>query len=206
MNAAGLTDRRITRIEGRAVAVRGDDIDTDRIIPARYLRCVTFEGLGEHAFEDDRRALAGKSQVHPFDDPRHQEASILVVNRNFGCGSSREHAPQSLLRRGIRAMVGESFAEIFFGNCIALGLPCLTAGREAVEELILFAQGHPEGRVSVDIATGKITFGDHRVEGRIPPGSREALLAGSWDATGFLLDRYQEVETVAARLPYVRGF
>ena len=197
---------KIRSVEGPVIAVRGDDIDTDRIIPARYLRCVTFEGLGEHAFEDDRRGLAGKGKLHPFDDPRYRSATILAVNCNFGCGSSREHAPQSLLRRGIRAIVGESFAEIFFGNCLALGLPCLTAGHAEVEQLMGFAESDPTGRAVIDIASGKISFGGRAITGQLPPGPREALVLGTWDATGLLLDRFGEVEAVAGRLPYVRGF
>ena len=197
---------RLARVEGTAIAVRGDDIDTDRIIPARFLRCVTFEGLGEHAFEDDRRALSGKGKPHPFDDPRRRGAAVLVVNRNFGCGSSREHAPQSLQRRGLRAIVGESFAEIFFGNCVALGIPCLTASHEEVEELMAFVDAKPEERVSIDIATGDVSFGGRRIAARMPPGPRDSLLRGTWDATGLLLDRFEEVERVAGRLPYVAGF
>src|SRR5687767_11914328 len=193
-------------VTGRGIPLRGDDIDTDRIIPARFLRCVTFEGLGEHAFEDDRRGLAEKGRLHPFDDSRYQGATILAVNRNFGCGSSREHAPQSLIRRGIRALVGESFAEIFFGNCLALGLPCLTAGHAEVEQLMQFAESDPTGRAIIDIASGKISFGGRAITGQLPPGPRESLVLGTWDATGLLLDRFGEVEAVAGRLPYVRGF
>ncbi len=200
------TPRRISRIEGRAVPVRGDDIDTDRIIPARYLRCVTFEGLGEHVFEDDRKALREKDPVHPFDDRRHQGAEILVVNRNFGSGSSREHAPQALQRWGIRAILGESFAEIFFGNCVALGIPCLTASRESVGALMEFADADPTGKVTIDIGTGDVTFGGRRIPSRLPPGPRDAFIRGTWDATGLLLENYHQVEAVAARLPYLRGF
>ncbi len=204
--AAGPEHLRIARVEGPVIPVRGDDIDTDRIIPARYLRCVTFEGLGEHAFEDDRRALSQKGKLHPFDDPRHRDATILAVNRNFGCGSSREHAPQSLLRRGIRAIVGESFAEIFFGNCLALGIPCLTASHGDVEELQKFSEAEPAGRATIDIATGRISFAGRTITGHLPAGPRESLVLGTWDATGLLLDRYAEVEAVARSLPYVRGF
>jgi 3-isopropylmalate/(R)-2-methylmalate dehydratase small subunit len=206
MSAAAGGPRRIERVEGTLVAVRGDDIDTDRIIPARFLRCVTFEGLGEHAFADDRRALREMGALHPFDDPRHQGAAILVVNRNFGCGSSREHAPQSLLRRGIRALVGESFAEIFSGNCLALGLPCLTAGREVVEELMRLAEAEPSSRAAIDIASGEVAAGGRRLAAVLPPAARESLLLGTWDATGLLLERYGEVEALAARLPYLAGF
>ena len=204
--AAGPDHLRIARIEGPVIPVRGDDIDTDRIIPARYLRCVTFEGLGEHAFEDDRRALTEKGKLHPFDDSRHGSAVILAVNRNFGCGSSREHAPQSLLRRGIRAIAGESFAEIFFGNCLALGIPCLTASHSEIEELMSFAETEPSAGASVDIASGKISFGGRAITGHLPPGPRESLLLGTWDATGLLLDRFEEVQAVAQGLPYIRGF
>lgn len=197
---------KITRAEGKAVAVRGDDIDTDRIIPARFLRCVTFEGLGDHAFEDERKEVREKGGQHPLDDPRHRGATILVVNRNFGCGSSREHAPQSLLGRGIRAILGESFAEIFFGNCQNLGLPCLTVPAEGVEALMGFAETRPEDNVAVDVASGLITAGEHRIMGHIPPGPRNAFLRGTWSSTGLLLDRYHEVEALAERLPYLRGF
>ena len=205
-SARGPEHLRVERIEGRLVPVRGDDIDTDRIIPARYLRCVTFEGLGEHAFEDDRKAAAAKGSVHSFDDPRHAGAAVLLVNRNFGCGSSREHAPQSLKLRGIRAIAGESFAEIFFGNCVALGLPCLTASREDIESLMRLAETDPGAAASIDIASGVVTFGGRRITARIPPGARDSLLLGTWDATALLLDRFHEVEAAAERLPYVAGF
>ncbi len=196
---------RMERIEGRTVAVRGDNIDTDRIIPARYLRCVTFEGLGEHAFEDDRRALAarGGGAVHPFDDPRHGGAEVLVVNRNFGSGSSREHAPQSLARRGIRALVGESFAEIFFANCTSLGIPCLTADRGDVEALMRFAETRPAEKAVVDLMAGEVSFGGRTIKARMPPGPRQAFLRGTWDVQDLLLQDYGEVEAVARRLPYI---
>jgi 3-isopropylmalate/(R)-2-methylmalate dehydratase small subunit len=191
----------VTRIEGRAVPVRGNDIDTDRIIPARYLRSVTFDGLGEHAFEDDRKAGG-----HPFDDPRFQGASILVVNRNFGCGSSREHAPQSLMRWGIRAVVGESFAEIFRGNCTAMGIPCVTA--EGAEVLLLMeaVEAEPGQAVAVDLRTKTVTYGDKVVRVQMPDSARSQLLEGAWDATGQLLEGAEAVRATAARLPYVTGF
>ncbi len=204
--ALGPASLRVERIEGRAIPVRGDAIDTDRIIPARYLRCVTFEGLGEHAFEDDRKGLAAQGKVHSFDDPRFRGTSILAVNKNFGCGSSREHAPQSLLRWGIKALVGESFAEIFFGNCVALGIPCLTADPADVETLMAFVEREPSSAVAIDIAAGEVRFGGRRIAGRLPAGPRDAFLRGIWDATGLLTDRFDEVEAVAGRLPYLSGF
>jgi len=202
----GPASLRVERIEGRAVPVRGDAIDTDRIIPARYLRCVTFEGLGDHAFADDRKGLSAQGKVHPFDNPRFRGASILIVNKNFGCGSSREHAPQSLLRWGIKALVGESFAEIFFGNCVALGIPCLTADRAGIEPLMAAVERDPSTAVAIDIAAEEVRFGGTRIAGRLPAGPRDAFLRGIWDATGLLTDRFEEIEAVASRLPYIGGF
>jgi 3-isopropylmalate/(R)-2-methylmalate dehydratase small subunit len=208
----------LERVSGRGIPVRGDDIDTDRIIPARFLRCVTFEGIGEHAFEDDRSAMAlaasgdPKSALHPFDQPRFQGASILVVNRNFGCGSSREHAPQALLRRGIRAIAGESFAEIFFGNCAALGIPCATLPRERVEALQSAIEADPALEITVDIGARELSVkgapggGLGRMAASIPDGAREGFLAGTWDATGLLLADPKEIEAVARSLPYTRRF
>jgi 3-isopropylmalate/(R)-2-methylmalate dehydratase small subunit len=197
---------RIDRIEGRAVAVRGDNIDTDRIVPARFLLCVTFDGLGEHAFEDDRAALRAKGDAHPFDEPRHRGASILVVNRNFGSGSSREHAPQALRLWGIQGIVGESFAEIFFGNCQALGIPCLVASKGDVEALMKASEVNPGMEVILDVASASVSFGGREIRGQIPVGPREAFLRGTWDVTGLLLDRMDQVEATAARLPYMKGF
>ncbi len=191
----------VTRIEGRAVPVRGNDIDTDRVIPARYLRCVTFDGLGEHAFEDDRKAGG-----HPFDDPRFQGASILVVNRNFGCGSSREHAPQSLMRWGIRAVVGESFAEIFRGNCTAMGIPCVTAAEADVLLMMEAVEAEPGQAVVVDLRAKTVTYGDRAVKVQMPNSARSQLLEGAWDATGQLLEGTDAVRATAGRLPYVSGF
>ena len=186
----------VARIEGRAVPVRGNDIDTDRVIPARYLRCVTFDGLGEHAFEDDRKAGG-----HPFDDPRFQGASILVVNRNFGCGSSREHAPQSLMRWGIRAVIGESFAEIFRGNCTAMGIPCVTADGADVLLLMEAVEAEPGQAVVMDLRTKTVTYGDRAVKVQIPNSARSQLLEGAWDATGQLLEGTAAVRRTAAPPP-----
>jgi 3-isopropylmalate/(R)-2-methylmalate dehydratase small subunit len=192
---------RIAAVRGRAVPVRGSDIDTDRIIPARYLRTVTFADLGAHAFEDDR---AGGG--HPFDDPRHRGATVLVSNANFGCGSSREHAPQALMRWGIRAFVAESFAEIFFGNCLANGLPCVVASPADVARLQAAVEAAPDLEVSIDLSAMVLAFSDQRLEVSMPAGPRAALLDGGWDSLGQLLEAGPLVEAAAARLPYVRHF
>jgi 3-isopropylmalate/(R)-2-methylmalate dehydratase small subunit len=200
---------RLTVIEGTAIAVRGDDIDTDRIMPARFLRAVTFEGLEQHLFEDERAGSAAGDRAaaqHPFDDRRYREASILLVNRNFGCGSSREHAPQGLYRWGIRAVVGESFSEIFFGNALIIGLPCVTASPADVRQLMDRVEKQPDARLRVDLQAGSCEVEGFRCAVSIPAAARDALVSGAWDTTGLLLDRYGEVDAVAARLPYISGF
>ena len=193
-------------VSGTALPLRGDDVDTDRIIPARFLVSITFEGLGTHAFEDDRRSLKAKGQIHPFDDARFWGAQILLVNRNFGCGSSREHAPQALFRGGIRAVVGESFSEIFFGNSVAIGLPCVTLPRESVQELQTLVEGAPKSALSLDLESETFVAEGKTFPVSIPRNAREAFLSGNWDGTSMLLERFDEVEAVAARLPYVAGF
>src|SRR5687768_1097441 len=192
---------RITGMEGRALPHRGEDIDTDRIMPGRFLRSVTFEGLERHIFEDDRKA-----GNHPFDDPRYQGASVLVVNSNFGCGSSREHAPQALQRWGIKAVLGESFAEIFFGNSAMIGMPCVTAAPTDVQAIMERVERNPAARVHIDLAAGSCEVDGFRCAVSMPPKTREAFLSGAWDTTGMLLDRFEEVEATAAKLPYVGGF
>ena len=201
--------QRITRIEGSALPMRGNDIDTDRIMPARYLRSVTFEGLEQHLFEDERKgSAAGDKAVHthPFDDPRYRGATILIVNGNFGCGSSREHAPQGLHRSGVRAVVGESFSEIFFGNSLMIGLPCITAPPERIRELMDLVEKQPNARLRIDLQAGTCELNGFACSIALPPHAREALVSGTWDTTGLLLERYEEVDAVAARLPYVGGF
>ena len=194
----------IREVTGTALPLPGDNIDTDRIIPARFLKSVSFEGLERHLFEDDRAQVdAYGGAPHPFSDPRYVDATILVVNANFGCGSSREHAPQAIRRRGIRAVLGESFSEIFFGNSVALGLPCVTAAPEAVDTLLQMVTRDPALAVAVDLSELQVTAGPHRFAITMPAAARDGFLDGSWDATGLLLDRYEEVEAVAARLPYV---
>ena len=196
-----MTDRRITRVAGRGLPMRGDNIDTDRIIPARFLKAVTFDGLETHLFEDDRSAPG-----HPFANPAYAGAAILLVNANFGCGSSREHAPQAIHRWGIRAIVGQSFSEIFFGNAVALGLPCVTAAPEAVAALMDTVERDPSVGIDVDLEALTVAAGALRFQVSLPPAVQGSFVSGQWDATGLLLDRYEEVEAVGRRLPYVRGF
>jgi 3-isopropylmalate/(R)-2-methylmalate dehydratase small subunit len=191
----------ITQIAGTGVPLLADDIDTDRIIPARFLRCVSFEGIGEHAFEDDRQQDVG----HPFNDPKYRGGSILVTGRNFGCGSSREHAPQSLMRWGIHAIVGESFAEIFFGNCTALGIPCVTADRPALEALAGTIAADPPMEINLDLEAHEVRYADTVVPVEIAAGARNALVSGQWDFLSQLLDNADEIQSTAGRIPYVSG-
>ncbi|MGF1517826.1 MAG: 3-isopropylmalate dehydratase small subunit [Nodosilinea sp.] len=190
----------IKQITGTGIPIKGNDIDTDRIIPARFLKCVTFDGLGEQVFADDRAALNGD---HTFDQPQYKSASILVVNRNFGCGSSREHAPQAIARWGIKAVLGESFAEIFFGNCVAIGIPCLTATSEAVNRAQDFLEANPTAAVVLDLAAQTVTFGGQSFAVAMPEGVRQAFLAGTWDACGQLVANADTIRATAYQLPYV---
>ena len=192
----------VTNIAGRGLPLRGDDIDTDRIMPARFLKAISFEGLERHLFEDDRRANAG----HPFNDPKYAGASILIVNSNFGCGSSREHAPQGLARAGFGAIVGRSFSEIFQGNAAMLGVPCFVAAPADIDRLQSLIEAKPETTIDVDVATGRITAGSTVVEASLPAALRDGFLSGQWNPTAMLLDHFEDVRAVAARLPYIRGF
>lgn len=194
--------QKIERLSGTAIPLVLDDIDTDRIIPARYLRCVTFEGLGEHSFEDDRK----QDPHHPFDNPRYRGASILVVGRNFGCGSSREHAPQALMRFGIKALVGESFAEIFFGNCTGLGIPCVSAARTELQTLGDAIVADPKLTVTVDLVGNIVRYGDRSFACQMPAGARNALVTGEFDFLGQLLAGEKQIRETAARLPYMANF
>ena len=195
-------------IKGQGIVLHGNDIDTDRIIPARYLRTVTFEGLGDHAFEDDREQLKQQGRVHPFDDAKFRDATVLLVNKNFGCGSSREHAPQAIARwqKGIRAIVGESFAEIFFGNCVSLGLPCVVADAASVEALQKAVTADPTVAVTVDLKEKVVSVGALRVPVRIPEGVRQQFLDGRWDTTGELLANRDAIVALAKKLPYLSQF
>lgn len=192
----------ITLITGRGLPLRGDDLDTDRIMPARFLRAVTFEGLEKHLFEDDR---VGDAR-HPFNDNRYKGASILVVNSNFGCGSSREHAPQGLVRYGIQAIIGESFSEIFLGNSSVLGMPCFVAEHAAIDALQGAIEANPDLLVEANVQSGVISAGTLSVQATLPPALREAFLTDRWNPTAMLLGDFNEVRSVASRLPYVSGF
>jgi 3-isopropylmalate/(R)-2-methylmalate dehydratase small subunit len=198
-----MSSEKVRRVEGRACVLRGDDIDTDRIIPARFLRCVTFDGLGEHAFSDDRSQSKGG---HPLDDERYAGAKILVVGSNFGCGSSREHAPQALMRHGFRAFVGGSFAEIFAGNCTAMGLPCVVLAENDLAALMDAVELDPSQQVSVDLDALSVTSRAGTVAASLPGDTRQQLRDGTWNATGVLLEAGERIEATAAKLPYVRGF
>lgn len=192
----------ITSVTGTGIPLLLDDIDTDRIIPARYLRCVTFDGLGEHAFEDDRQ----QDSNHPFDKPEYASASVLLAGRNFGCGSSREHAPQSLMRWGLKAIVAESFAEIFFGNCSSLGVVAVKASRDDLKALAAVVEADPTATVSVNLETLEVSAGDVTVRVEMPDSARDALVTGEWDYLGQLLSAADQVSQHAAGVPYLNGF
>jgi 3-isopropylmalate/(R)-2-methylmalate dehydratase small subunit len=199
-----MEDFKRTRITGKAISLDGNDIDTDRIIPARFLRCVTFDGLGEHAFEDDRQQLTAAGKRHAFDDPARQEAKVLLVDRNFGCGSSREHAPQALMRwnKGISAIIGESYAEIFFGNCVALGVPCLTAAGDDVAKLKQAVATDPNLELTVDLVAGTASAGGVTIPVTMPDGAKKQLVTGRWDSSAELLEGKAQISRTASAVPY----
>lgn len=192
----------ITQVFGSGVPLLLDDIDTDRIIPARFLRCVTFDGLGDHAFEDDRL----QDTKHPFDDARFKSGSILIGGRNFGCGSSREHAPQALMRWGIQAIIAESFAEIFFGNCTTLGIPCVCASRADLDRLTEAVNDNPPLTITVDLMKKQVRADSLVCDVTILESARSSLTTGNWDFLGQLLDGATEVKQTAEKIPYMAGF
>ena len=197
-----MAPEQIVRIAGTALPIRGNNVDTDRIIPARFLKSISFDGLEQHLFEDDRLQTGSG---HPVSNEAFAAASLMLVNANFGCGSSREHAPQAIRRRGIRAVVGESFSEIFFGNSIAIGMPCPTISAEGAAALQRAAERQPGLHFQLDLEAMTIAAGDLTFPVTLPAAARDAFLTGSWDGTGLLLERYDEVRAVASRLPYVSG-
>jgi 3-isopropylmalate/(R)-2-methylmalate dehydratase small subunit len=192
--------RAIEQITSKGLPLRGNDIDTDRIIPARFLKCITFDGLGEHAFEDDIEGISKQGGVHPFRDSKYKGAGILISNRNFGCGSSREHAPQALLRFGIKAIIAESYSEIFFGNCVSIGIPCFVASHETTEEILANIEKNPSLEISVSVRELKASIGEKSYELKLADGPRGQFLDGSWHARSVLLLNKEKIEALANSL------
>jgi len=193
----------VEHVSGTGVPVRGNDVDTDQIIPARFLKVVTFDGLGQFAFFDRRFTDDDEPKAHPMNEDRFRDANVLIVNANFGCGSSREHAPQALLRWGIDVIIGESFAEIFAGNCLALGIPTVTADRETVEAIQDWVDANPDGEVDVDVAAETVTYGDTTVDATVDDAQRRALVEGVWDTTALMASNADATRATAESLPYV---
>jgi len=193
----------VESVSGTGVAIRGNDIDTDQIIPARFMKVVTFDGLGQFAFFDQRFTDDDEEKDHPMNEPAHREASVMVVNANFGCGSSREHAPQALMRWGIDALIGESFAEIFAGNCLALGIPTVEADEETIEDLQSWVEANPDGEIEIDVASETVSYGDRTVDVSVDEAQRKALVDGVWDTTALMKANAGEVRRTAEELPYV---
>lgn len=198
---------KITQVTGRGIFIPGDDIDTDRIIPARFMKCVTFDGLGEFAFADAKTAEKAAGRLHPMDDARFTGASILLSGSNFGCGSSREHAPQALYRYGFRAIIAESFAEIFFGNSTTLGIPCVTMSKVDIADLAALIEKTPSIQVTVDLNEHKVTTDDVDFQAKIsiPGHAREPLINGRWDSIADLVDGLEDVKARVAAIPYLSG-
>ncbi|MFC4543301.1 3-isopropylmalate dehydratase small subunit [Halosolutus amylolyticus] len=193
----------VDAVSGTGVPIRGNDIDTDQIIPARFMKVVTFDGLGEFAFFDQRFDENDDQKDHPMNEERFQDSSVMVVNSNFGCGSSREHAPQALMRWGIDAIIGESFAEIFAGNCLALGIPTVTADSETIEELQDWVDANPDGEIEIDVAAEEVTYGGETIDVTVDDAQRKALVEGVWDTTALMKSNAGEVAKLAQDLPYV---
>ncbi|MBX7157830.1 MAG: 3-isopropylmalate dehydratase small subunit [Verrucomicrobiae bacterium] len=195
--------KKITSVVGTCISVPGDDIDTDRIIPARFMKCVTFDGLGEFLFYDVRFDENQKPKPHPLNDPKFKQATILLSGNNFGCGSSREHAPQALYRYGIRAVLAEGFAEIFFGNSTTLGMPCVSANRQDIQAIRDIVEKNPSAELTIDLVNQKLHIESKTFPCSLRESARDALINGRWDAIGELLEASEQVDTVAEKLPYL---
>ena len=195
--------QKVTQVTGRAVNVPGDDVDTDRIIPARFMKCVTFDGLGEYLFHDVRFAEDGSRNEHNLNDSRFEGANIMICGSNFGCGSSREHAPQSLYRAGFHGLVAGNFAEIFFGNSTSLGIPCVSASKEDRDKIIAAVEANPQIEVTIDLVDLKVRFGEESVPCEIREGARDSLLNGRFDPLDELLENNEQVDALAQRLKHV---
>jgi 3-isopropylmalate/(R)-2-methylmalate dehydratase small subunit len=194
---------KVTEVSGTGIPVRGNDIDTDQIIPARFMKVVTFDGLGQFSFFDQRFDDEDNEKDHPFNEEQYQDANVLVVNANFGCGSSREHAPQALVRWGIDAIIGESFAEIFAGNCLALGVPTVTADTETIRELQDYVEKYPDSEIEIDVEAETVSYDDRVVEVDVDDAQRKALVDGIWDTTALMKSNTEAIADTAASLPYV---
>jgi 3-isopropylmalate/(R)-2-methylmalate dehydratase small subunit len=194
---------KFSQVSGRGVVVPGNDIDTDRIIPARFLKCVTFDALGEGLFADDRKAAAASGGVHPLDDDKYRGATIMLSGANFGCGSSREHAPQAIRKFGVRAIIAENYAEIFFGNSTNIGLPCVSATRESIQQIAMAVEADPQIEITIDLEGEVIRYGDESVALTMRDSARDALIKGRWDTIAELLEGAEAVKATAAGLPYI---
>jgi 3-isopropylmalate/(R)-2-methylmalate dehydratase small subunit len=197
---------KVQRLTGRGIPLPGNDVDTDRIIPARFMKCITFEGLGQYAFYDQRFDEKGTPKAHPFNDERYRGGSILLVGKNFGCGSSREHAPQALQKFGVKAIVGQSFAEIFAGNCTVMGIPVVTAPQEAMDGLMAAVERAPATEITLDLQAMDVRAGERTVKVSMPASSRHSLVNGTWDSTAILLANREKIAQTAAAIPYLNGF
>ena len=199
-------DKKVSLIKGRGIVIRGDDIDTDRIVPARYLKEVTFENMGQYAFYDERFDEKGTKKEHPFNDKKSLGAQLMIVNKNFGCGSSREHAPQSIMRWGIKAIIGESFGEIFTGNCAMLGIPNCSLNSKNISEIMDYVEKNSNEPIEVDVKAQELKYGINKVKMDINPSLRDSLLNGTWDATSVMLKSKEQIREVASKLPYLTNF
>jgi 3-isopropylmalate/(R)-2-methylmalate dehydratase small subunit len=195
----------VEHVAGSGIPIRGNDIDTDQVIPARFMKVVTFDGLGEFAFFDQRFDDEDNEKDHPFNEEQYQDSNVLVVNANFGCGSSREHAPQALMRWGIDAIVGESFAEIFAGNCLALGIPTVTADSDTIEELQSWVEENPDGEIEIDVAAETVTYDGRTIDADVDEAQRKALVEGIWDTTALMKANRESIGETAASLPYIEN-